>query len=223
MSGWTSRCSIAAALAVGAIAFASNANALTILTFGQVGSGSPITATENVAKTQTTIAGSNIPVTITGIDAALATPIPAFFTLSATSTDAALLVGGVAVLQHYSGTFAITNGATNYLSGTFMDAVFGANGGTSLTLAATSVPPQSVVFSSNVITDLFLPRALALSFANVTPATHIDGTTLAAFTSSVGGTFSAAVPEPSTWAMMLLGFAGLAFAFRQSRRKVSFA
>jgi hypothetical protein len=31
------------------------------------------------------------------------------------------------------------------------------------------------------------------------------------------------VPEPSTWAMMLLGFAGLGFAFRQSRRRVSFA
>jgi PEP-CTERM motif len=27
------------------------------------------------------------------------------------------------------------------------------------------------------------------------------------------------VPEPSTWAMMLIGFAGLRFAFRQSRRK----
>jgi hypothetical protein len=35
--------------------------------------------------------------------------------------------------------------------------------------------------------------------------------------------FTAAVPEPSTWGMMLLGFAGLGFAFRQSRRKVSFA
>jgi hypothetical protein len=32
---------------------------------------------------------------------------------------------------------------------------------------------------------------------------------------------STAVPEPSTWAMMLLGFAGLGFAFRRSR--VSFA
>jgi hypothetical protein len=31
------------------------------------------------------------------------------------------------------------------------------------------------------------------------------------------------VPEPSTWAMMLLGFVGLGFAFRQSRRKTSFA
>jgi hypothetical protein len=32
-----------------------------------------------------------------------------------------------------------------------------------------------------------------------------------------------AVPEPATWAMMLLGFVGLGFAFRHSRRKVSFA
>jgi PEP-CTERM motif len=31
------------------------------------------------------------------------------------------------------------------------------------------------------------------------------------------------VPEPATWAMMLLGFAGLGFAFRRSKRKVSFA
>ena len=31
------------------------------------------------------------------------------------------------------------------------------------------------------------------------------------------------IPEPSTWAMMLLGFAGLGFAFRQSRRKMSMA
>jgi hypothetical protein len=36
-------------------------------------------------------------------------------------------------------------------------------------------------------------------------------------------TSTPAVPEPSTWAMMLLGFLGLGFAFRQSRRKVSFA
>jgi hypothetical protein len=33
----------------------------------------------------------------------------------------------------------------------------------------------------------------------------------------------AAVPEPSTLAMTLLGFVGLGFAFRQSRRKISFA
>jgi hypothetical protein len=35
--------------------------------------------------------------------------------------------------------------------------------------------------------------------------------------------FGSGIPEPSTWAMMLLGFAGLGFAFRQSRGRVSFA
>jgi CHRD domain/PEP-CTERM motif len=35
--------------------------------------------------------------------------------------------------------------------------------------------------------------------------------------------FLSAVPEPSTWAMMLIGFVGLGFVFRQSRRKTSFA
>jgi len=32
-----------------------------------------------------------------------------------------------------------------------------------------------------------------------------------------------AVPEPSTWAMMIIGFVGLGFAFRRSRRKAAFA
>jgi hypothetical protein len=39
----------------------------------------------------------------------------------------------------------------------------------------------------------------------------------------LGSPISGAVPEPSTWAMMLIGFAGLGFAFRRSRRRVSFA
>jgi hypothetical protein len=39
----------------------------------------------------------------------------------------------------------------------------------------------------------------------------------------VPGAIPSAVPEPSTWAMMLLGFCGLGFAFRQKRRKVSMA
>jgi hypothetical protein len=45
-----------------------------------------------------------------------------------------------------------------------------------------------------------------------------------------GGTFdvfgpaiTVSVPEPSTWAMLLLGFAGLGFAFHRSRRKPAFA
>jgi hypothetical protein len=33
----------------------------------------------------------------------------------------------------------------------------------------------------------------------------------------------AAVPEPATWGMMLLGFVGLFFAFRSRRRMVGWA
>jgi PEP-CTERM motif len=52
----------------------------------------------------------------------------------------------------------------------------------------------------------------------------LSGGTINIGTATVAGLApTAAVPEPSTWLMMLLGFAGLGFAFRQSRRKVSFA
>jgi hypothetical protein len=47
---------------------------------------------------------------------------------------------------------------------------------------------------------------------------NLQGTFTYDYTPAVSG-----VPEPSTWAMMLIGFSGLGFAFRQSRRKVSFA
>ena len=59
---------------------------------------------------------------------------------------------------------------------------------------------------------------------------NLDGTGFKSF--AIGGAASdialltspaPTVPEPPTWAMMLIGFAGLGFAFRQSRRKASFA
>jgi hypothetical protein len=40
---------------------------------------------------------------------------------------------------------------------------------------------------------------------------------------TVGIAGAPTVAEPSTWASLLLGFAGLGFAFRRSRRKVSMA
>jgi hypothetical protein len=56
----------------------------------------------------------------------------------------------------------------------------------------------------------------------------IDPLTFMSLADSGTLTFSASsvtpgVPEPSTWAMMLVGFAGLGFAFRRSRRKVAMA
>jgi len=49
-------------------------------------------------------------------------------------------------------------------------------------------------------------------------AAALTGTVTYDYTAAVSG-----VPELSTWTMMLLGFVGLGFAFRQSRRKVAMA
>ena len=112
------------------------ASANTILVFGQNGTTNTITGTANGSGTQTTISGTNVAITISAIDAALATPLSAFFTLSATSLGAATACFGGNTCQEYSGTFSIYSGAnqtgTNYLSGTFTDATFGS--GASLTM-----------------------------------------------------------------------------------------
>jgi hypothetical protein len=185
------------------------ANAAVLLTFGQTGGGNTITATPNGADTATTIAGSNIPVTITQIITG-GTPISALLTLSATSTSVATLSGGQ-VTQLYQGSFSITSGATDYLSGTFFDSVFGS--GTALTLTVSNATPgESVTFKSNVIpaADLGNPDAISLSFANVTPPIGIVGTTLAGFSSSISGDSSAnPIPEPTSLALLGGGLFGL--------------
>jgi PEP-CTERM motif-containing protein len=198
------------------------ADAAVLLIFGQTTTADTVTGTRSGASTTIT---SDSTVEITAINATVVTPFSATFTLTATNTGPASLVGtGPGITQDYSGTFSITNGPINYLSGTFSDAVFGSGG--ALTLSASSVSPgESVSFTSNVIASNLITafdRSASLSFTDVSPPLSIVNHTLRGFSSDVSGDFSATVPEPSTWAMMGIGFAFLGFAgFRSRKASVS--
>src|SRR5215831_1742507 len=207
----------------GAMLATAPALATVILTFGESGSGNPIVGTR-VGST-TTISGTDVPITITGIDAPLATPITAFLNFTSTSIGPAVSIMGF-VIQRFSGMFSITNGSTNFLSGTFSDSIFGA--GTSLTMTA-SMPFGAVSFSSNVIpaSELASEQAIAFAFANVIPGAGVIDGTLRSFTSSVAGTFSATpegrqrqVSEPGSLALIgLAAFGALGFSRRKSRSR----
>ena len=147
------------------------ADASVLLIFGQTGTGDTVTGTRT--GTSTTITSSTS-VDIDEIDATVVTPILATFTLSATNSGPATSSGGE-ITQHYNGTFSITNGATNYLSGTFSDASFG-SGGALTQSASNPSSTQSVSFTSNVIAPSLIgafDRAMSLSFTDVSPSAAI--------------------------------------------------
>jgi hypothetical protein len=207
----------------------SSAQAGTVLVFGQTGTSNQFTATNDglmgVAG-GTTLSAVDIGVTITGI--ANIVPLPgsspgAFFNLNASSISNASMDPSGFVTQDFDGSFSITSlaggGGTNYLSGTFHDAVFG--NGTGLVL--TSSGPSGVpTLTSDVIGALSQMRAISLSFSNVIPSVFVTGNmTLGAFTSNVAGTFSAA-HEPTSLVLLGTGLTGL-FAFRRRFKRTAVA
>jgi hypothetical protein len=196
--------------ALSAVVSISVANATVLAVIGQVSDTDQVTAT--VAGSVTTISSSTL-VDITAIDAPISVPITATLAFTASSVGPAIIVSGN-IVEAFSGSFSITGGGNNYLSGTFDDSVFG--GGSSLTLTASNDQPgETVTFTSSVIPviDLADNRGISFSFTDVSPPATTVGSgasrTLAPFAADISGDFSATVPEPATWAMLGLGFAGM--------------
>lgn len=209
-----------AATAITALALASPANATLVLTFGQNGSGNTITGTAS-GGTSTTISATDVSVDVTQILGGSPSS-PDFLTLNAVSDGAAFAVGS-GVAQHFDGTFSIRTaaggGGTNLLSGAFTDLLLGTGPAATITVGA---PPDLAAFTSDVIAlgELGPPVAVAFSFANVTPPVALDGSTLASFTSSVSGTFSAEpipTPEPASLALFGVGLLGLGVVAKRRR------
>jgi hypothetical protein len=210
-----------AAYAAVAIAGLASANAANLITFSQTSNTNEVTATTNLADTQTTLTVNDA---LVAIGQLITGPPPptAFFDLNATSIDATTTILS-AVIQHYSGSFCISTatgcGGTDVLSGTFSDAAFGALDGPGLVVNVND-PPDTLALSSSLIpaSDLLAPSSFGLTFTNVSPVLAIAGTTLAPFSATFAGDASATpIPEPSTLAVMGLGLLGLV-ASRRPRR-----
>ncbi len=215
------------------------ASAATILIFAESGVNAPSAVRITDNGNGTTSSFADIGVTITSIVGPLGPDLPitdARFILNAHSTDFAstVVLGGVDYFtQRFSGTFEVEapECGTICLEGSFVDLMSGVVGGRALTTSASTPPASAVTFTSDTIPagDLILPRALAFSKTDLTFPVRVDcsapqGCTLGSTSGNISATFSAGVPEPSTYAMMLLGFAGLAFAgYRTSRKSVAFA
>jgi hypothetical protein len=192
------------------------ASAGTVLVFGQNAPDEPISFTSGASGE--TITATNVAVQITTLGGVAVPPIAALFNMTATSTGTATVAGGVAS-QAFSGTFSVTSGTTNFLSGTWTGDMFtGTQGGHSGSMFV-SDPPSSLTFTSSVIPagQLGTPNSFSIAFAGINPAiAATNGGNLGNYSASVAFT-SSAVPEPGT--LVLMSIAGpIVFCFGGMRR-----
>jgi hypothetical protein len=143
------------------------------------------------------------------------------FSLTATSNTAAEVNGNESSQNGFEGTFTMTSGGTNILSGDIDLALLSQR-----VPNAASFESESVSYSSDIFLPGLFDEQFILSFLTLTPQTLSvgGGGGFNNFTArSTSGNFSAAIPEPATLAMAGLGIFALPLAVRTARRRRSTA
>ncbi len=179
---------------------------------------------------------------------AFVTNVPAIFTLSATVVNTpATSMMGFEIQQNIAGSFsfisanAITLGSTTYaagsnlLSGTFdQSAIFGQGFGTSGSLSGSTTSGSTITYTSDFLNFTnTLDRDLSLSLTSIVSLVagvnrglnNAAGKSLVSFRATATGSFSSdpapltpGVPEPQTWAMLVLGFGLIGVSARRRAR-----
>jgi len=209
----------AAAIVACGIGYGSAANAVTVLTYGQVATTDTVTGTDDGTTTTITNTLPDVAVNVTQYLGGGA-PFAAVFNMHLVSSGVITNVGGN-LIEAFTGTASWTNSAhtINYLSASLTDALFAVQGAVTMAVTA-SEPPGSITFTSSVLNpaELLDPKGISFAFADVNPPAGIDGTTLRGFAGSIAGTSSANfIPEPISIAVLGVGLLGLG-AVRRKRK-----
>jgi len=141
--------------------------------------------------------------------------------LFASSTSAFFLNGLQFEQTGFSGGISFTSLAGNFLTATFTNATFSFDGDGGAASLISSDPVSPITYTSDFINvSGFSSRDFAFNLTGATPNFAVGDDGLGQpFTANLGGSFAGAgaVPEPASWAMLIIGFGLTGVAARRRR------
>ena len=198
------------------------ASAVTIVQYRQLDGGPSIQLVNNgSSSTLSSIGSQNVRITLFDpMDANNSTFVDGTLTFSAMGNNGATVVGNNVLAEFASGFFSLTANSsfsflgstgTNVLSGSFTNGVLtGILDGLAPTFSV-SIPQSSItgVTSAFFNDPMMMVTNFSIGMSDADPSIGVTNGQLNSFTAASVGTFGAGpsvVPEPATWAMMILGF-----------------